>query len=129
MKMMAGQGGITLYLTYRPPFDWHTLVRLKAHATPGTEVIDDECYRRSIEINGQAGEIEVGHEPEESRLRVRVILPSYEQLILVVETGATNLRSRHPPVTDYKSPRSRFETQEDVRCAARFARARRVGHF
>jgi AraC family transcriptional regulator, regulatory protein of adaptative response / DNA-3-methyladenine glycosylase II len=86
MKIMAGQGGITLYLTYRPPFDWHTLVRfLKAHATPGTEVIDDECYRRSIEINGQAGDIEVRNEPEESRLRVRVTLPSYEQLMLVVE--------------------------------------------
>jgi AraC family transcriptional regulator of adaptative response / DNA-3-methyladenine glycosylase II len=85
-KMTAGQGGITLYLTYRPPFDWHTLVRfLKAHATPGTEVIEDECYRRSIEINGQAGEIEVRHEPDESRLRVRVTLPSYEQLVLVVE--------------------------------------------
>ena len=76
-KMTAGQGGITLYLTYRPPFDWRTLVRfLKAHATPGTEVIADECYRRLIEINGQAGEIEVRHEPDESRLRVRVTLPS-----------------------------------------------------
>ena len=85
-KMTAGQGGITVYLTYRPPFDWRTLVRfLKAHATPGTEVIEDECYRRSIEINGQAGEIEVRHEPDESRLRVRVTLPSYEQLMLVVE--------------------------------------------
>jgi AraC family transcriptional regulator of adaptative response / DNA-3-methyladenine glycosylase II len=85
-KMTAGQGGITLYLTYRPPFDWYTLVRfLKAHATPGTEVIEDECYRRSIEINGQAGEIEVRHEPDESRLRVRVTLPSYGQLVLVVE--------------------------------------------
>jgi AraC family transcriptional regulator of adaptative response / DNA-3-methyladenine glycosylase II len=85
-KMTAGQGGITLYLTYRPPFDWRTLVSfLKAHATPGTEVIEDECYRRSIEINGQAGEIEVRHESDESRLRVRVTLPSYEQLMLVVE--------------------------------------------
>jgi AraC family transcriptional regulator, regulatory protein of adaptative response / DNA-3-methyladenine glycosylase II len=85
-KMTAGQGGIAIYLTYRPPFDWRTLIRfLKAHATPGTEVIEDECYRRSIEINGQAGEIEVRHEPDDSRLRVRVTLPSYEQLMLVVE--------------------------------------------
>jgi AraC family transcriptional regulator, regulatory protein of adaptative response / DNA-3-methyladenine glycosylase II len=85
-KITAGQGGITLYLTYRPPFDWPTLIRfLKAHATPGTEDIEEECYRRSIEINGQAGEIEVRHEPDESRLRVRVTLPAYEQLMLVVE--------------------------------------------
>jgi AraC family transcriptional regulator of adaptative response / DNA-3-methyladenine glycosylase II len=85
-KMAAGQGGITLYLTYRPLFDWNTLIRfLKAHATPGTEVVEDECYRRSIEISGQAGEIEVRHEPDGSRLRVRVALPGYEQLMLVVE--------------------------------------------
>jgi len=85
-KMATGHGGITLYLPYRPPFDWHTLIRfLKARATPGTEVIEDKCYRRTIEINGQAGEIEVRPEPDESHLRVRVTLPSYEQLMLVVE--------------------------------------------
>ena len=85
-KKAAGQGGITLYLPYRPPFDWHTLIRFSGgRATPGTEVIEDECYRRTIEINGQAGEIEVRPEPEESRLRVRVTLPSYEQLMIVVE--------------------------------------------
>ena len=86
MKMATGQGGIILCLPYRPPFDWHTLVRfLKARATPGTEVIEDKCYRRTIEINGQGGEIEVRPEPDESRLRVRVTLPSYEQLMVVVE--------------------------------------------
>jgi len=85
-KITAGQGGIVLNLAYRPPFDWHTIIRfLRGRATPGTETVEDGCYRRTIEINGQAGEIEVRSEPEESRLRARVTLPSYEQLMLVVE--------------------------------------------
>ncbi len=80
------RGGIALHLPYRPPFDWHTLIHfLKAHATPGVEVIEDDCYRRTIEINGQVGEIEVRPEPDEPLLRVRVKLPNYEQLMLVVE--------------------------------------------
>jgi AraC family transcriptional regulator, regulatory protein of adaptative response / DNA-3-methyladenine glycosylase II len=110
-KITAGQGGITLYLSYRPPFEWRTLVRfLKSHATPGTEVIEDECYRRSIEINGQAGDIEVRHEPDDSRLRVRVTLASYEQLMLVVERvrrifdlGADPLQ-----ITNHLAPDSRL---------------------
>jgi AraC family transcriptional regulator, regulatory protein of adaptative response / DNA-3-methyladenine glycosylase II len=83
----APQGGaIALHLPYRPPFDWHTLIRfLKARTTPGVEVIENDCYRRTIEINGQAGEIEVRPEPDEPLLRVRVKLPSYEHLMLVVE--------------------------------------------
>jgi AraC family transcriptional regulator of adaptative response / DNA-3-methyladenine glycosylase II len=85
-KSPADHRGIALYLPYRPPFDWETLISfLKAQATPGTEVIDQGSYRRTIEINGQAGEIEVRSEANESRLRVQVKLPSYEQLMLVVE--------------------------------------------
>jgi AraC family transcriptional regulator of adaptative response / DNA-3-methyladenine glycosylase II len=86
VKTTATQGGIALYLPYRPPFDWCTLIRfLKRRATPGTEVIEDDCYRRTIEINGQAGEIEVSPEPDGPFLRARVTLPSYEQLMPVVE--------------------------------------------
>lgn len=82
----ARRGGIALHLPYRPPFDWHILICfLKARATPGVEVVEHDCYRRTIEINGQAGEIEVRPEPDEPLLRVRVTLPSHEQLMLVVE--------------------------------------------
>lgn len=84
--LSARRGGITLHLPYRPPFDWHTLISfLKPRATPGVEVIEDDCYRRTIEIGGQAGEIEVRHEADEAALRVLVTLPSYEQLMTVVE--------------------------------------------
>jgi len=85
-KVKAGQGGITLSLPYRPPFDWQTMVRfLKPRATPGAEIIDDKSYRRTIEIGGQTGEIHVRPHPHEPHLRVQVTLPSYEHLMQVVE--------------------------------------------
>jgi AraC family transcriptional regulator, regulatory protein of adaptative response / DNA-3-methyladenine glycosylase II len=83
---VASQGGITLRLAYRPPYDWRTIARfLKARATPGAEFVEDQFYRRTIEIGGQSGEIEVSHEPDESCLRVRVALPRYERLMIAVE--------------------------------------------
>jgi AraC family transcriptional regulator of adaptative response / DNA-3-methyladenine glycosylase II len=86
VKLTANHGGIALYLPYRPPFDWQTLICfLKPRETPGVELIEDDCYRRTIDINGPAGEIEVRPSSDEHLLRVRVILPSYEQLVLIVE--------------------------------------------
>jgi hypothetical protein len=47
-----------------------TLTRfLKARATPGVEAIEDDCYWRTIGLNGQAGEIEVRLVPDEPLLR------------------------------------------------------------
>ena len=58
---------------------------LKPRETPGVEVVEEDCYRRTIEIDGQPGEIEVRPASDEPLLHARVILPSYEQLMLVVE--------------------------------------------
>jgi AraC family transcriptional regulator, regulatory protein of adaptative response / DNA-3-methyladenine glycosylase II len=86
VKLTANNGGIALQLPYRPPFDWQTFIRfLKPRETPGVELIEEDCYRRTISINSQAGEIEVRPASDEPLLHVRVILPSYERLMLVVE--------------------------------------------
>jgi AraC family transcriptional regulator, regulatory protein of adaptative response / DNA-3-methyladenine glycosylase II len=86
VNLATNHGGIVLHLPYRPPFDWQTLIRfLKPRETPGVEFIEDDCYRRTIEINDRTGEIEVRPASGEPLLRVRVILPSYEQLMLIVE--------------------------------------------
>jgi AraC family transcriptional regulator, regulatory protein of adaptative response / DNA-3-methyladenine glycosylase II len=49
------------------------------------ESIEGDCYRRTIQIDSQVGELEVRPAPEGSLLRVRVILPTYDRLMLVVE--------------------------------------------
>ncbi len=78
--------GIVVYLPYRPPFDWSLLLEFfKLHATPGVEFVEGEIYRRTVEIGGVDGAIEVRHEPGESRLSMRVVLPGCDRLMQVVQ--------------------------------------------
>jgi AraC family transcriptional regulator of adaptative response / DNA-3-methyladenine glycosylase II len=80
------RAGIVVHLPYRPPFDWSSLVQFfKSRATPGVESVDDETYRRTVEIGGVAGAIEVWHEPSQSRLSMRVFLPGCDRLMQVVQ--------------------------------------------
>lgn len=85
-QMQGYQGAITLFVAYRPPFDWKALINfLKPRATPGVEVVEPQCYRRTIEIDGQPGEIAVGPDNAEPRLRVEVKLTNHEHLLRVNE--------------------------------------------
>jgi AraC family transcriptional regulator of adaptative response / DNA-3-methyladenine glycosylase II len=75
-----------VYLPYRAPFDWPYLIRfLNPRATPGVEVVEDGFYRRTIEIDGIAGAIEVRDDPSQARLAMRVSLPKYDCLMQVVK--------------------------------------------
>jgi AraC family transcriptional regulator, regulatory protein of adaptative response / DNA-3-methyladenine glycosylase II len=79
-------GEIVLFASYRPPFNWAELIDyLKRRATPGVELVDASRYRRTIEINGEPGEIEVRQDHAEPRLRVQVKLPNHEHLFQVIE--------------------------------------------
>jgi AraC family transcriptional regulator of adaptative response / DNA-3-methyladenine glycosylase II len=80
------KGGIILFVGYRPPFDWKAIVNfLRPRATPGVEVVETYCYRRTIEVNGEPGEIEIKPDNEQPRLRVEVKLASHEHLLQVIE--------------------------------------------
>src|SRR5579872_6047645 len=57
--------GVTLRLRYRPPYDWNSMLAfLQARAIPGVEVVEDGNYRRTVEIDGCTGSIEVTHLPQ-----------------------------------------------------------------
>ncbi len=94
--------GVVVRLPYRPPLAWDALLRfITPRATPGVEVVEADVYRRTIEVNGAAGVIEVWPEVRVGRqsaserkgvtpsnaahLLVRVRLPGCESLIDVVE--------------------------------------------
>jgi len=78
--------GIVVHLPYRPPFDWPSLLLfLKSHATPCVESVEDEIYRRTLQIAGVVGAIEVWHEPNHARLSMRVLLPGCNHLMQVVQ--------------------------------------------
>jgi AraC family transcriptional regulator, regulatory protein of adaptative response / DNA-3-methyladenine glycosylase II len=85
-KTHGHKGGIVLFVAYRPPFDWKAIADfLKPSATPGVEVVQTNCYRRTIEVDGEPGEIEIRPDGVEPRLRAEVKLESHEHLLQVIE--------------------------------------------
>jgi len=81
-----GQEGLLIRLPYRPPFNWSAIINfLQQRATPGVEVVQEEYYRRTIEIAGATGTIHVSPEKSEPCLLVRIDLPKYDCLLQVVE--------------------------------------------
>ena len=58
---------------------------LRPRATPGVELVEADCYRRTIEVNGESGEIDIRPDDAEPRLRVEVKLASHELLLQVIE--------------------------------------------
>lgn len=82
----SAEDEIALELTYRPPLDWTGLLAfLVPRAIPGVEHGDSVSYRRSIEIAGDAGTIEVRADPAASRLVLRVRLANTTGLVRIVE--------------------------------------------
>lgn len=73
-------------LRYRPPFAWPPLLAfLAARAIPGVESVTEESYRRTIEIGGRPGSIEVRHEADRDAVALRAWLPDRDALPQVVD--------------------------------------------
>ena len=59
-RTASAAGGITLRLSYAPPYDWPAMIEfLAARAIAGVEVVTADCYRRTIALDGAHGTIEV----------------------------------------------------------------------
>jgi AraC family transcriptional regulator of adaptative response / DNA-3-methyladenine glycosylase II len=77
---------LTLRLAYRPPLDWEaSLDFLAARATPGVECVDAGVYRRTVELHGTAGTLEVGQGGDGAHLVLRARLGDPAGLIEAVE--------------------------------------------
>jgi AraC family transcriptional regulator of adaptative response / DNA-3-methyladenine glycosylase II len=78
-------GALALRLPFRPPLDWDALTSFLAlRATPGVECVDADVYRRTVEVNGIPGVIEI-RPGGEAHLTLRVQLASYDGLFDVTE--------------------------------------------
>jgi AraC family transcriptional regulator of adaptative response / DNA-3-methyladenine glycosylase II len=76
---------IALRLTYRSPYDWKNMLDfLRARAIPGVEVVEDECYARTVEIDGGVGSIAVSHLPNLQSLGVSIRFPNVKALPVIV---------------------------------------------
>jgi AraC family transcriptional regulator of adaptative response / DNA-3-methyladenine glycosylase II len=80
------QLGLLIRLAYRPPFHWPGLLAfLGRRAIAGVESVQSNAYRRTIEVDGLTGALEVRHASQERQLLVKIELPRYESLMQVVE--------------------------------------------
>ena len=67
--------GIALTLGYAPPYDWDAMLEsLAAQALPGVESVSGGVYRRTIELGGARGTLEVTPCPDKDALRARLEL-------------------------------------------------------
>jgi AraC family transcriptional regulator, regulatory protein of adaptative response / DNA-3-methyladenine glycosylase II len=77
---------IQLKLPLIEPYDWTSLIGfLGKRAIPGVEHITDRSYRRTIEVKGQPGWIEVQSIPGKPYLLARIQGPDIRQLAPIVE--------------------------------------------
>ncbi len=75
------EAGITLTVRYRPPYDWESMLGfLRARAIPGVEVIESDCYRRTVEIEGAIGTVRVSHLSKKNSLCVTIHFPNVKAL-------------------------------------------------
>ena len=73
-------------LSYRPPLDWDALIGfLAARATPGVEVVEAGCYRRTIAIDGRSGTIQIRQAGTRPAIDLEVRFPDSRALLVIVE--------------------------------------------
>ncbi len=77
---LVADGGLDTRLTFQPPLAWEDLLSfLAARAIPGVEVVSDGTYRRTIEVDGFTGALEVRRDGDQ--LIARFHLPKWDGLI------------------------------------------------
>ena len=77
----APGSALTLELPYRPPYDWAAMLGfLAARAIPGVERVADDCYTRTIELDGAFGTISVAPSRRGTSLVATVRFPQVTAL-------------------------------------------------
>jgi AraC family transcriptional regulator, regulatory protein of adaptative response / DNA-3-methyladenine glycosylase II len=81
----GAEAGVTLRLRYRPPYDWDSMLgHLRARAIPGVEVVENGIYRRTVEIGGVTGAVEVAHLPQRESVKVTIRFPDVSSYPAIV---------------------------------------------
>lgn len=100
---LVADGGLELRLPFRPPLAWDAMLAFRAaRATPGVEAVDGGCYRRTVDVDGAPGVVELYSPPADDHLLLRAHLPRWEGLIHVVEQarGLFDLDADPAPIAD-----------------------------
>ena len=80
----AGEG-YRFLLAYRPPYDWPSVLRyLRDRAIPGVESVGRGSYRRTIELDGETGTIQIESREGANELVLQVQFPNPRLLLPIV---------------------------------------------
>jgi AraC family transcriptional regulator of adaptative response / DNA-3-methyladenine glycosylase II len=72
----AKDGAMILHLSYRPPYDFESLLKIyRSHAVGDLERIEDDRYVRILHLNGKSGTVTVENDPAQARLKVAIDCP------------------------------------------------------
>jgi AraC family transcriptional regulator, regulatory protein of adaptative response / DNA-3-methyladenine glycosylase II len=81
---LASTGEVTVLLRYRPPYDWSaTLSYLRARAIPSVEAVSEDCYARTIEIDGVHGTVSVSR-ADDAALSARIHFSKFSALPSII---------------------------------------------
>jgi AraC family transcriptional regulator, regulatory protein of adaptative response / DNA-3-methyladenine glycosylase II len=84
--VVADPGCYRFRLAYRPPYDWDSVLAfLGARATPGVESVDGIRYRRTVQVDGKNGLLDVSNQEPASSLGVEVRFADPRALLLIAE--------------------------------------------
>jgi AraC family transcriptional regulator of adaptative response / DNA-3-methyladenine glycosylase II len=79
-------GDVCVRLPFVPPYDWESLVAfLAGRAIPGVEATGPDAYRRSMEVDGVGGGLEVRRVPGENCLQLRILAHLPIDLVRIVD--------------------------------------------
>ncbi len=85
MAALAERPGTTLLLSYAPPYDWPAMIDfLAARAIPGIESVEPERYRRTVDLDGDCGTIEVTPAAGRPALVATIRFPNVRALPTIV---------------------------------------------
>lgn len=99
-SVMRMASELIIRLPYRPPLAWSTMLGfLEARAIPGVEVVQGDSYRRTVDINGTQGCVEISHDFSHHRLVVRVDLPVSAGLLSLAERARRLFDLNADPLT------------------------------
>jgi AraC family transcriptional regulator, regulatory protein of adaptative response / DNA-3-methyladenine glycosylase II len=107
---LAADGGLTMRLPVRPPFDWGAMAAFFAdRAVPGVESVSGGIYRRTISLDGAPGVLEV-HPGGADHLLLQAHLPYWEGLIHVAERAGRMISAQADPAARTPGAWGPFET-------------------
>jgi AraC family transcriptional regulator of adaptative response / DNA-3-methyladenine glycosylase II len=84
-KLSASSGSqIGLRLPYQPPYDWPGMLDFLRHrAIAGIERVDDDCYSRTIQLEGLQGIVSV-RSAGDNALRASIRFPRLSLLPVII---------------------------------------------